>query len=100
MLSDSATRGAGDFKREVGAEFALQNDGVWIDVARAGQVAKRRFGVLTPTDFAGVREYALAVAAIVDGEDVGSGGVQFREIVDGVAQVAVRAVEIKHGIAG
>ena len=70
------------------------------DVTGCPQVLKRRRGVLAPTGFAGVDEAALAVAAIVEGEDVDAGGVQARHIVERVAEVAVRGVHVKDCVAG
>ena len=71
-----------------------------IDVAGCGEVLERGFGILTPAGFAGVGEKTLAVAAIVEGEHVYAGGVQLGQIVEGVAEISVCAMQIEDGVAG
>ena len=93
--------GGGDFECEVRAEaLADEKDGAGGCVARAGEVLEGPFGVLPPAVLAGVDESALAVAAVVDGEDGEAGGVEAMEIVEGVAEIAGCAVEIERGVAG
>ena len=74
------------------------------DFAGQGQPGQRPFCVLAELFFAGVSRLAdwpaLAVAAIIDGEDVEVLPVERGKNVYAVAQIPVRAVEVEDGEAG
>ena len=72
----------------------MDEAGMWRVSVRYSQ---GRVGVFAPARFAGVHEAALAVAAVIECEDVEACVVQRRESADGVAEVAGFAVEIDGG---
>jgi len=91
----------GELEGEVRAEgFSHDNDRVWGHVAGLGEVGEGKVGVLEPVGFTGVGGLTLAVAPVVECEDVEADCVKGREVVDCVGEVAILAVEVEDGEAG
>lgn len=88
----------GDFESEIGAEVAAdEENGRGGDVAGADEVLQSGFGVFAPALLAGVHEMALAVAAVVECEDVEGGLVEWSECGEDVCKVAGLAVKVNNG---
>ncbi len=67
------------------------------NVARFGQILDSGVSVFAPSCLAGMREMALAIAAIVEGKDVQPCVVEPGKGIDSVAEIAVSAVQINSG---
>ena len=91
----------GCFCSDGGAEaLSVEDDGRGVEGARVGEVEEGGVGVLVDGLLTGMEKEALAVSAIVDGEDVDAEGVERLQIGQGVGEGSSGPVEIEDGGAG
>ena len=92
--------GGGNFQRQVRPQpGAVQNDRGGRHVAGCRQIGERPFSILAPAPLAGVRKFALAIAAIIERQNVHAHRMQRRQRVDRIAQVPVLPMQIENRVA-
>lgn len=90
----------GKFKGQVRSETAaVEHKDGRRDVTCGGEVVKRRAGIFKPKALAGMDKLALAVAAVIEDEDVDASFVQLREMINGITEIAILPMQKKNCVA-